>query len=96
MTGAAYALAVGAVSEPIVADDGVYVIRVDSRRPASRDVWSAQIATQRREFTDRLQQERVRQYLSALRQGAEVDDRRRKVLGTIRAQSAAAENLPPQ
>jgi transcriptional accessory protein Tex/SPT6 len=59
-------------------------------------VWSAQIATQRREFTDRLQQERVRQYLSALRQGAEVDDRRRKVLGTIRAQSAAAENLPPQ
>lgn len=96
VTGAAYALAVGAVSEPIVADDGVYIIRVDARRPASRDVWSAQIATQRREFTDRLQQERVRQYLSALRQGAEVDDRRRKVLGTLRAQSAAAENLPPQ
>jgi peptidyl-prolyl cis-trans isomerase D len=96
VTGAAYALAVGAVSEPIVADDGVYVIRVDARQPASRDAFTAQLPTQRAEFTERLQQERVRQYLSALRQGADVDDRRRKVLGSLRAQSAAAENLPPQ
>jgi peptidyl-prolyl cis-trans isomerase D len=96
VTGAAYALAVGAVSEPIVADDGVYVIRVDARQPASRDAFTAQLPTQRAQFTERLQQERVRQYLSALRQGADVDDRRRKVLGSLRAQSAAADNLPPQ
>ncbi len=86
VVGAAHSLTVGAVSEPIVAEDGVYVLRVDSRKPASRETFTSQLAEQRAAFTDRLQQERVRQYLAALRDAAKIEDRRAKVLGSLRRQ----------
>jgi len=89
VAGAAYTLAVGSIGAPIVADDGVYVIRVDERRPASRELFNEQLEAQRRGYVERLQQDRVQQFLAALRQEAEVDDRRAKVLGSLRQQSIA-------
>lgn len=84
--GAAYAVPVGAISAPVVTDEAVYVLRVDERRQASRELFSEQLPEQRRSYVDRLQQERVRQYLQALRQDADVKDFRTKVLGTLRNQ----------
>jgi peptidyl-prolyl cis-trans isomerase D len=87
--GAAYSVPVGAVSAPVVTDEAVFVLRVDERRQASRDLFTEQLPEQRRAYVDRLQQERVRQYLQALRQDADVKDFRSKVLGTLRNQSVA-------
>ncbi len=89
VVGAAHSLPVGAVSEPIVAEDGAYVIRVDERKQASRETFNGQLEQQRATFTERLQQERVRQYLAALRDAAKVEDRRAKVMGTLRQQGAS-------
>jgi peptidyl-prolyl cis-trans isomerase D len=91
MVGAAHSIAVGAVSQPIVGEDGVYVIRVDERKQASREVFNSQLPQQRATFTERLQQERVRQYLTALRDAAKVDDLRAKVLGNLRQQAVTAQ-----
>jgi parvulin-like peptidyl-prolyl isomerase len=83
--GAAFALPVSAVSAPIVTDDGVYVIKVDRRWPASQDTWQEQRDVQRMEMVQRLQQDRYRQYLGALRAEAKVSDKRVEVMATYRA-----------
>jgi peptidyl-prolyl cis-trans isomerase D len=83
--GAAFTLPVSAVSAPIVTDDGLYVIRVDRRWPASQDTWQEQRDVQRMEMVQRLQQDRYRQYLGALRAEAKVSDKRVEVMATYRA-----------
>lgn len=82
--GAAFALPVGVVSEPIVTDDGVFVLRVDRRVEASREAWEKQKDTQRREVLDAMRQARVRLYLDALRERAKIDDRRKRILTAAR------------
>jgi peptidyl-prolyl cis-trans isomerase D len=83
--GAAFSLPVGAISAPVVTDDAVYVIRVDNRWDATRSVWEEQSDTQRLQLVQQLQQERYRQYLSALRAEANVSDRRVEVMAAYRA-----------
>lgn len=85
--GAAFGLAVGAISEPIVAPDAVYVIRVDKRVNADKTVWLAQAAQQRAQLQQQMQQERIRQYLNALREEANVVDKRREVIAASRGQA---------
>lgn len=85
-TGAAFTLSVGAVSEPIVGFDGVYVIRVDKRVNASRTAWEAQLPTQRAQFEQQAMQDRYRQYITALRDEATIVDKRREVLAANRGQ----------
>ena len=82
--GAAFGLAVGAVSAPIITDDAVYVVRVDKRINADRTAWQAQLAAQRTQVDQQLQQERVRQYLAALRDEANVVDKRKEVFAAGR------------
>jgi peptidyl-prolyl cis-trans isomerase D len=88
--GAAFALPVGAVSQPIVTDDGVYVLRVDKRIDASRDAFEKQKAEQRQNAVDALRQARVRSYLEALRKAADVKDKRAQINAAARRQSAAS------
>jgi hypothetical protein len=83
--GAAFSLPVGAISAPVVTEEAAYVIRVNSRWNASRDAWTAQLETQRRDFEQRIQQDRYRQYLSALRSEANVSDKRVEVMASYRA-----------
>jgi peptidyl-prolyl cis-trans isomerase D len=86
--GAAFGLTVGAVGEPVVAQDAVYVIRVDKRVNADKSAWQAQLAIQRLQVMDPMRQERVRGYLNALREEANVVDKRREVMAAGRGQSA--------
>jgi peptidyl-prolyl cis-trans isomerase D len=77
--GAAFSLPVGAVSAPIETDDGVYVIRVDRRVPVDRRVFEVQQAMMRQQRLQSLEQARVRQFLTDLRNSAKIKDNRKAV-----------------
>jgi parvulin-like peptidyl-prolyl isomerase len=78
--GAAFGLPVGAVSEPIVTDNGVYVLRVDRRTQADRTAWEAQKEIQRAGTIQQLREQRVQQFMASLRQGADIRDYRRETM----------------
>lgn len=86
--GASFTLPQGAVSKPIVTDQGVYVIRVDKKVSADSAVWAAQKDNQRRDAIAAIQQLRVRTFLSEIRKSAKVDDRRKELNAAARAQTA--------
>ncbi len=87
--GAAFALPVGKVSEPVVTDEGVFVMRVDKRIDASKDVWDKQKGEQRKEAMNSLREARVRNYLDGLRKAAKVADKRKSLNAAAREQAAA-------
>ena len=82
--GAAFALPVGAVSEPVETDDGVYILRVERRVNADRAVWEAQKATQRAQLTEQLRRQRIEEFVANLRRAADVEDLRREVNAAAR------------
>jgi peptidyl-prolyl cis-trans isomerase D len=82
--GAAFALPSGAVSQAIKSNDGVYVIRVDSRRMADSAAWVAQRDAQRTTRLQQLREQKVRMFLIDLRQSAKVDDRRKQINAAMR------------
>ena len=84
--GAAFALPVGAVSAPVRTADGVVVMRVDRRVEASRAAFDAQKAEQRRQITQALRSERVRDFLDDLRKSAKIDDERQRIFAASRRQ----------
>jgi peptidyl-prolyl cis-trans isomerase D len=78
--GAAFALPVGAVSEPIPTTNGVFVIRVDRRVTADRAAWEQQREVQRSGTVQQLREQRVQQFMTNLRQAATIRDYRRETL----------------
>lgn len=85
--GASFALPIGAISEPIATDDGVFVLRVDRRVEASRDAFEAQKAVQRASALRVLQEARIREFMEGLRETANIKDRRRQLNAAARAQT---------
>jgi len=88
--GAAFTLPVGSIGQPIVTDQGAFVLRVDRRIEADSAVWAAQKDTQRTQAIQSIQQLRVRTFLSELRKSAKVDDRRKELNAAARAQAATS------
>ena len=87
--GAAFALPVGAISEPIATDDGVFVLRVNRRVDATREAFEAQKAVQRAKALRVLQDARLREFREGLRENANVKDRRKQLNAAARQQAAA-------
>ena len=85
--GAAFALPVGAISNPVKTNNGVYVLRVDRRVPADSAAWAAEKDRQRAQMVNGMRQQRVQQYLRDLRASADVEDNRREINEAARAQS---------
>lgn len=83
--GAAFGLPVGAVSDAVPTLESVVVMRVDRRVGADSAAWAAQKEVQRAQLSQQLRQQRVQQFLTALRRDAEVDDRRAEVRAAGRA-----------
>jgi peptidyl-prolyl cis-trans isomerase D len=77
--GASFGLPVGATSDPVKTEDGVFVIRVDARVNADRAAWEAQKEQQRQQLLLRLRRQRIQDFVTALRKEADVDDRRHEV-----------------
>jgi peptidyl-prolyl cis-trans isomerase D len=82
--GAAFALPTGAVSQPIKSTDGVYVLRVDSRRMSDSTAWAAQRDAQRATRLQQLREQKIRMYLIDLRQAAKIDDHRKQINAAMR------------
>ena len=77
--GAAFSLPIGAVSGPIQTYDATFVIRVDQRTVADRAVWERTKPAQRTQVASQLRQQRVREFLTNLRESAKVTDRRKQI-----------------
>jgi peptidyl-prolyl cis-trans isomerase D len=96
LTGHAFALPVGALSQPIVTDEGIYVIRVLSRMAADTAAFEAEkdqiLAREVRAARD----ERVRFFLEALRDGARIKDERSEIFKTNAQIEATTPQLPTQ
>ena len=85
--GAAFALPVNTVSAPIRQRDGVFVMRVDTKKPAERAPFEAQKAELRRMRVQQLRQQRLQMFLDDLRKTADVSDNRKTINAQIRRQS---------
>ena len=86
--GAAFALAAGAVSAPVVTDQALFVLRVDRRVNADRTKWETQKQVQRTLLTRSLREDRVRTYLEDLRASADIEDHRKEIDAALRRVAA--------
>ncbi|HEX7122057.1 MAG TPA: peptidyl-prolyl cis-trans isomerase [Gemmatimonadaceae bacterium] len=86
--GAAFSLPIGQISEPIVTDNAVVVLRVDQRKEASREAWEAQKEAQRQQALNGLRQARIRDFMEGLRERAKIEDHRARLNAAARQQAA--------
>jgi hypothetical protein len=86
--GAAFTLPVGAISEPVRTNDGVFVIRVDKKIAADRTAFEQQKATQREQAMNAMRDSRVQAFIGALRKDAKIEDRRKKIQASLRRQAS--------
>lgn len=85
--GAAFALPANTLSTPIRQSDGVFVLRVDARKPADRAAFEAQKAEFRTRRLQPLRQQRLQMFLEDLRKSAKVTDNRKEINAQIRRQN---------
>ncbi|HEX6574807.1 MAG TPA: peptidyl-prolyl cis-trans isomerase [Gemmatimonadaceae bacterium] len=77
--GAAFSLPIGAVSTPIRVYDGIFVERVDQRVLKEKSEWEKEKDAQRQTIVQQLRQQRVRDFLSNLRDNAKIVDKRKEI-----------------
>jgi peptidyl-prolyl cis-trans isomerase D len=77
--GAAFGLAVGAVSEPIRSEDAVVVIKVERRVNSDRAQFDKQADALRRQRLQQMQQQRLQLFHADLRKAAKIEDHRKDI-----------------
>ena len=85
--GAAFVLPVNTVSVPIRQIDGVYVLRVDARKPADKVAFEAKKKEIRAQRLQALKQQRLQAYYADLKKSAKIEDRRKEISARARRQS---------
>ena len=85
--GAAFALPVNTVSVPVRQTDGVFVLRVDARKPADKVAFEARKKELRAQRIEQLKQQRLQAYFADLRKSAKIDDRRKEINARVREQN---------
>jgi parvulin-like peptidyl-prolyl isomerase len=85
--GAAFVLPVNTVSVPIRQTDGVYVLRVDARKPADKVAFEAKKKEIRAQRLQALKQQRLQAYYADLKKSAKIEDRRTEIWARARRQS---------
>jgi len=78
--GVAFGLAPGAVSDPVISNQDVFIIEQVSHTPADSAAWAAQRDLQRNQLLGQSSQTRITDWLAGLRASARVVDRRDEVL----------------
>ena len=86
--GAAFALPVGAVSQPVKTSEAAYVLRVDKRVVADSAAWEKQKAAQRDLRLNQLRQQRIQMFMADLRKAAKIEDHRKEINSAMRRQQA--------
>lgn len=79
VAGAGFGLGVGEPSGPIEGVDAIYFVEPATKILADSSAFVEQLTPQRLQVKQFIQQERLRLFLASLRNGADVDDRRRQV-----------------
>jgi peptidyl-prolyl cis-trans isomerase D len=92
VVGAAFGLPEGALSGVIETDEGLYVIRSVKKVPADSAEFVSKLEDYRRDAIRVARQNRVRNYLAALRDAARIEDNREALYEQARNQAA----LPTQ
>ena len=87
--GAAFGLEVGEVSDVVVANQNVFVIERTASQPADSLTWVAQLDLQRQQQLIVTRQTRLNLWIEALRQAANIVDRREQVLTPVDEQEVA-------
>jgi len=80
--GVAFGLDLHEISDPVDTDSNVYLIQLLERIPADSAAWEAQKDTQRARGVFSVQQQRLEQWIDAMRAAATIVDRRQEVLQT--------------
>ena len=78
--GAAFGLQPGEVSDVVSTPTNTFLIELLERTPADSTAWRAQLAQQREGTVAMAQQQRLQEWIAALRAAAEIEDRRDVVL----------------
>ena len=78
--GAAFGLAIGSVSNPVITKENVFVMEKMDQTPADSTLWIAQRLEQRQALTGLIQQRRLQDWILGLRTAARIVDRREEVL----------------
>ncbi len=86
--GAAFTMPIGTTSQPIRTNDGVFVIRVDQRKPADKAEFEKQKEQQRAQVLRGMREQMVRDYLEGLRKNASITDSRKQLNAAGRRQAA--------
>ncbi len=82
LIGTAFGLPVGALSQPIVTSEGIYVIRILAHAPADSAAFREQLDQFQARELRTARDDRVRYFLSSLRDAAKVKDERGEVFKT--------------
>ncbi len=78
--GAAFALQPGEVSDVVTTPSNAFVIQDAEHTPADSTAWADQKAQQQESIAQSLQQQRMQEWMAALRKAAKIVDRRDEVL----------------
>ncbi len=78
--GAAFGTPVGEVSDVVTTAANAFIIEVVSHTPADSAAWETQVSLQRDQVIASLQQQRLDEWITALRESAVIVDRRAEVL----------------
>lgn len=91
--GTAFALQPGQVSDVVTTPANAFVIQVVERTPADSTAWREQKDQQHQSVIATLQQQRLQEWIEALRNAAKIVDRRAEVLQP--ADEVADQGMPP-
>jgi peptidyl-prolyl cis-trans isomerase D len=86
--GAAFALPVGAVSQPVRTQEAAYVLRVDKRVVADSAAFDKQKGAQKQLRINQLREQRIQSFMADLRKAAKIEDHRQEINSAVRRQQA--------
>jgi peptidyl-prolyl cis-trans isomerase D len=83
--GTAFGLDVNEISDPVVSSSNVFLIQTLERIPADSAAWEELKETQRAQGIFTVQQQRLEQWITAMREASDIVDRREEVLQASQA-----------
>jgi peptidyl-prolyl cis-trans isomerase D len=91
--GTAFGLDVNEISDPVVSSSNVFLIQTLEKIPADSTAWEEQKETQKAQGIFSVQQQRLEQWISAMKEAADIVDRREEALQAPQGQSAPTGGL---
>ncbi|NNF26681.1 MAG: hypothetical protein HKN73_05660 [Gemmatimonadetes bacterium] len=87
--GTVFALDVGEMSEVVTANQNAFILERTGDQPADSTLWAEQLDVQRAQAVNGIEQQRLAQWITALRETARIVDRREEVLNPPEDQQQA-------